>query len=98
MNEETVIQRKIQDYLNKRRIFNWRESDSKESGRPDLVACYKGFFIGLEIKTPTGKPTELQKTILSLINKAGGFGILATSVQDVEDLLRKIDLEDAWRR
>ena len=28
---------------------------------PDLMACYKGFLIGLEVKTETGKPTELQK-------------------------------------
>ena len=98
MNAETKIQRNIQKFLNLNKILNWRNSDTKTSGMPDLMACYKGFLIGLEVKTETGKPTELQKRKIQSIKDAGGYGIFPTSVQDVKKLLRIIQGEDHLRR
>ena len=33
-------------------------------------------FIGIELKSSTGKPTELQKHNIKQINKSGGIGII----------------------
>jgi Holliday junction resolvase len=98
MNAETKIQRDIQKYLNDNRILNWRNSDAKTSGVPDLMACYKGFLIGLEVKTLEGRPTEIQKHKIELIRKAGGYGIFPTSVEDVRKLIGLIEVEDQLRR
>ena len=98
MNKETKIQRDIQKYLNNRKIFNWRNSDSKTSGMPDLMACYKGYLVALEVKTPEGRPTEIQVKTLEAIRNAGGLGELVKSIEDVETILTIIDIEDAWRR
>lgn len=43
------------------------------SGVPDIVACYKGWFIGIECKSGSNTPTELQKLELSKIDKAEGI-------------------------
>jgi Holliday junction resolvase len=98
MNAETKIQRDIQKFLNDNKILNWRNSDTKTSGMPDLMACFRGFLIGLEVKTPTGRPTELQKHNIELIINAGGYGIFPTSVEDVVKLLKLIEVEDNLRR
>lgn len=93
MNKETKIQREIQDLLNKKRIINWRMSDSKVSGMPDLIAVYRGYVLGLEVKTDTGKPTELQNRVIRSIRDAEGFAYIVTSTRDVLNALHLVDLE-----
>lgn len=48
----------------------------QRSGVPDLLVCCNGYFIGVELKAPTGKPSELQLWNLLKIHEAGGFGWL----------------------
>lgn len=99
MNEETRIMRDIVDFLNKQKIFNFRiNADSTTVGLPDLMLCYRGRMVGLEVKTPTGKPTEIQKKVIEEISKCGGFGGFPTCVEDVKKILRKIDTDIQWER
>jgi Holliday junction resolvase len=98
MNAETKIQREIQKVLNKNKVLNWRNSDTTHSGMPDLMACYKGYLIGLEVKTKTGRPTELQERKIQSIIDAGGYGIFPTSAEDVIKLLKLIEVEDSLRK
>jgi len=51
-------------------------------GLPDIVGCYNGYYIGLEVKVP-GKEhtlTERQSHILEQIRKAGGRAAMVTTV------------------
>ena len=45
-------------------------------GIPDILCCYKGRFLGIEVKAPNGKPSLLQIHNLKKIDEAGGYGIL----------------------
>lgn len=45
-------------------------------GVPDLLCCCDGFFIGIEVKAPTGRPSKLQIYNLRKIDEAGGFAFL----------------------
>ena len=45
-------------------------------GIPDLLVCYRGHFIAVELKAPNGKPSELQKWNIVKINEAGGIGVI----------------------
>jgi hypothetical protein len=56
------------------------------SGIPDLIACRKGLFIGIECKAEGNKPTTLQLKNLNDIVMAGGVGILVdeTGLADFE--------------
>lgn len=42
-------------------------------GIPDIIACVNGRFIAIEVKAPHGKPSELQKRTISLIESAKGI-------------------------
>lgn len=44
----------------------------QRSGIPDLIVCWKGHFIGLELKAENGRPSALQMHEVEQIWKAGG--------------------------
>lgn len=46
------------------------------SGVPDIVACIKGKFIGIETKAGKGKATALQEKNLMNIMGTGGIAVL----------------------
>lgn len=91
---ETKIQNDIVKYLNEHKIWNFRyQAVVNQFGIPDIIAIYKGYFVGLEVKTETGRATELQKKTLASIRNAGGYGAFVTSIEDVENLLKQIKFE-----
>ena len=45
-------------------------------GIPDILCCCNGYFLGIEIKAPKGKPSPLQIHNLKKIDESGGYGIL----------------------
>jgi len=45
------------------------------SGVPDIIACYKGRFIGIECKANGNKPTALQQKHLREISIGGGVAL-----------------------
>lgn len=59
------------------------------SGVPDIVACIKGRFIGIEAKAGKGKPTALQEKNLTQIMNSGGVAVLVNEhgIKDLEMLL-----------
>lgn len=62
----------------------------QEGGIPDLLVCWQGHFLGLEIKDTRGeKPSKLQEFQLRRIKRAGGISSVVYSVEDVIDLLAK---------
>ena len=91
---ESKIQKDILNYLRHKRIFHLRfQAQSNINGIPDVICCYKGLFIGLELKQENGRATELQKRKLDAINNAGGIGLIVKSVEEVEQLFDQIDKE-----
>ncbi len=56
-------------------------------GAPDVIAAFKGRFVGIEVKRPGGKTTKLQEINLQEIRNAGGIAFVATSVEDVSEKL-----------
>lgn len=59
------------------------------NGVPDIIACYKGLFVGIECKANGGKPTALQKKHLKDIQTAEGFSVVIDelNVNMLESLL-----------
>lgn len=48
----------------------------QKSGLPDLIINVNGFFFGVELKSDTGKPSELQEKNVVAINRSQGVGII----------------------
>lgn len=47
-----------------------------KSGIPDILCCCNGYFVAVEVKAPNGKPSELQKRNIKIINESGGIGVV----------------------
>ena len=57
-------------------IKYWAGSEFTKSGIPDLLICCNGHFLGVELKGPKGKPSELQLWNIEQIQKAGGIALV----------------------
>ena len=84
---EADIQRKIIKYLEGRGAYVVRVMKASKAGVHDLVVCWGGQFITLEVKAPGGRVSELQEYHIYLVEKAGGKSFVVKSVQDVEAAL-----------
>jgi len=93
MQPEARLVKKIRTHLTKKGAWHCKIHGSDEGlqeiGLPDLFVCYKGQFIGLEVKLPGGKPSPRQKVVLQRIRTAGGIGEVVTSVAEVERILKR---------
>ena len=65
-------------------------------GLPDLIAGYRGKFIGIETKQPKNKNgvTPAQSEVLLEIVEAGCWGVSVTSLHDALLILDFIDLTE----
>ena len=84
---EQAIQTAITKYLDKRGAYWVKIVSASKSGVPDILACVAGRLVGLEVKTATGRPSELQLYNIEKIQKAGGIAGVVRSVEDVRVLL-----------
>ena len=56
------------------------------AGVPDIIACYKGRFIGIECKAGKNEPTLLQKHNIKEIQRNQGLAIVVNE-DNIEALL-----------
>lgn len=60
-------------------------------GTPDILICYQGRFVALEVKSEKGLPSPHQKEILKEIASCGGIAVIVKSVDDVATLFNELD-------
>lgn len=63
----------------------------QDKGTPDLLACYKGFFVAIEVKTPRGAAKPEQEAAQRGIIAAKGRALITHRVKEVADVLDAID-------
>jgi hypothetical protein len=89
---EVKVKKNIKALLTKHQAYQFTPVTGGfgASGIPDIVACIKGRFIGIEAKAGKGKPTALQEKNLSQIMDAGGIAVLVNEhgIKDLELLLQ----------
>ena len=79
MAREKVFENKLKKYLKSKGAWvlkYWGGSVYTQAGVPDLLVCYNGKFIGIEIKAETGHASELQLNTIEQIKKAGGIAFV----------------------
>lgn len=62
------------------------------AGIPDIVCCYKGRFVGFEVKTPAGRLTKLQESMITKIKAAKGKAFKVVSVEEVKSILERMEV------
>ena len=93
--KEGKVQKKIIEYLTNVGAEVVKVERANKRGVSDLLVCYRGRFLAIEVKEP-GKPdntTELQDIFLGRVKKAQGYSIVATSTEEVLILLKKVDYD-----
>lgn len=56
-------------------------------GVPDLVLCWRGRFIGIELKAAKGRLSKAQDAAISELQLAGGAVLVVRSVEQLADEL-----------
>lgn len=75
-------------------VFKYWAGPMSKAGIPDIIACVNGKLVGIEVKAPNGKPSELQKRNIRLIQESGGVGYilypkdLSKFKKDMKELIR----------
>jgi len=89
---EKEITKAIRDYLRLKNIWHFKVMQGLGCavGIPDIVGIYRGRFLGIEIKTKTGKLSIMQKVVIDEINANCGIAFVARSVDDVIQKLREV--------
>ena len=87
---EKQIENTIKKYLASLGVWYIKHHANKftKVGVPDILACWNGKFVAIEVKTPVGVLSELQKYNLKAISESGGISIVARSLQDVKEVIK----------
>jgi hypothetical protein len=72
--------------------FCWKEHGGPygTNGIPDIICCYHGRFVALEVKTPEGKLSALQSVTIRKIINAGGTAAVVTSLSEAKAIIENL--------
>ena len=56
-------------------------------GIPDIIGCYWGMFVALEVKRPGEEPRKLQEKIMRVMEKAGA---ITATVYNTDDVIKAL--------
>lgn len=91
---EGRIGKRIRAYLEELGCFvvkiHGGDNPFQEAGLPDYLVCYRGYFIGLEVKQPGEEPSKAQLAVGRRITNSLGAFATVSSVEDVDRLLRRL--------
>lgn len=95
MLPEKKIQNKIRRFLVSQGAYHFKHFGCmfSRAGVPDIIACLKGLFVAIEVKSEKGKLSELQEINIQQIREAGGIAMVARSVEEVEENLKLAGFE-----
>lgn len=96
---ETLFAKKVDEYLKSLKkkgdlwFLNVFGNGVQKAGIPDRIVCYKGYFIGIELKREDGKGSESGRQSIerTLITRAGGISIVADNLDDIKAIISEID-------
>ena len=90
---ETYLQRSIRTLIQKRGGYAIKQHGSmiSEPGIPDILACYKGFFLAIEAKEVGNTPSKQQGIHIRNIQKSCGITCVIWDIDKLKIVLDIID-------
>lgn len=85
------IKKNVLDKLPRAFFFKVHGGPYQAVGIPDLIGCYQGCFVAIEVKRPGKEPTSIQEAVMAKLRNAGAFVCVATSVDEAQQLIAEID-------
>lgn len=91
MAAEKQFEEKVKRFLKEQGCYYIKTHGDRfaKKGTPDLIVCCNGFFLGIELKAATGKPSELQVYHVDQIKKSGGVAQILYP-KDFEDFQKLV--------
>jgi len=90
---EAKVKDEIRAYLKEVGAYQfWPVQTGYGAATIDCLACWRGLFIGIEVKRPDTRPkaTPRQQVVMQEIAAATGATVVAYSVEDVRARLRSL--------
>jgi len=90
---EGKIQKDVMNYLRGAPFSNFAkiaQGPWSKGGVVDIVGCYYGRSLVMEVKRGSTEPTALQSEYLNDNVRARGFSAVVRSVADVKEVLRRV--------
>ena len=95
MTPEAKVKKRVVDVLKKNSAYYFFPATGGygRSGVPDIVCCYRGYFVGIECKAGNNKPTPLQEAEMAKIRQAQGVTLVVNedNIADVQNIFDVID-------
>lgn len=87
---EGKVKAKVKAWLKERNIFHFMpvSNGMGQVGIPDIIACSKGAFVGIEVKAPgkRANTTPNQDRVIKQINDSGGIAAVVDDVSQLEGI------------
>lgn len=99
--KEKNIEDKIKKYLSSKNVFYYKSHGDplQLNGLPDIICSIKGYFVGFELKRPTGKPQISQIVCGKSILDSKGIYVIVDNleiVQKITELILKGKIKDVY--
>lgn len=106
---EKLFENKIKKFLDDNGAYyvKFFANAFTKTGVPDILASVNGYFVGIEVKATTGRPSELQLYNIRKIKESGGFAfVLYPSafeefkkfITDLQrDIFNRDNIREIWR-
>lgn len=71
--------------------YFWRQGATPygRSGIADILGCWSGQMVAIEVKMPGNKPTPAQCGFINNIKETGGLAFIAYTLDDVLDFIKE---------
>jgi hypothetical protein len=86
---ETQLKNKVLRHLKNKYpdIFIYKAADKFTSGIPDLLICFYGLWVAIELKVPGKEPTRIQAHTIAKMRTAGAIAGVAHSIAEVDAII-----------
>lgn len=87
---EQQITQQIRQVLKLCRVWHWKNWSGPMTfpkGISDILGCYQGKMLCIEVKKPGGRVSPDQEKFIARVNEEGGIAFVAWSVDDVVEKL-----------
>jgi hypothetical protein len=83
--KERQLTKLIMSYLRRLPNSSWKKIRGSMGMRGilDIIGCYEGRYVELEVKTDRGRLSPLQQARIEEIRRAGGIAEVVKSLEDV---------------
>jgi hypothetical protein len=92
--KEYKVKKKVTELLKQYEIYYFFPATHGygRSGVPDIVCCIRGYFLAIECKAGTNKPTALQYREIERIQQAKGiaFVINENNIEELHTTIKEI--------